>query len=312
MGQGHRPRVRLGPSGVHLFHRASGLNVLFDEVSVAPELWSWAPRHVSIALTNECGLGCAHCFAPKHQASLNPGAVCEWIEELDAGGAAGVGFGGGEPTLYPYLVDVCRHAALNTGLAVSITTNGLHLAAALTERLTGYVHFMRISMDGVGRTYEAIRGRPFEVLITNIERLSGAIPFGINCVINRHTLPELDAVVELAADLGAKELLLLPEQASIGGMGIDDATADALAEWVRFYNGQLKISVSESGSEGLPCCRPMADETGLREYAHIDADGILKTSSFAAQGLAIDYHGVRASVLRLESLEEGGVCEGLE
>jgi hypothetical protein len=33
----------------------------------------------------------------------------------------GVGFGGGEPTLYPHLVELCHYAAQNTGLAVTLT-----------------------------------------------------------------------------------------------------------------------------------------------------------------------------------------------
>src|SRR5665213_1796872 len=64
-------RMRYGPAGVHLFDRASGVNLLLDELPVPPELWSLAPRQVSIALTNACDLDCPYCYAPKTRHLLN-------------------------------------------------------------------------------------------------------------------------------------------------------------------------------------------------------------------------------------------------
>ena len=58
-------KKRFGPSGIHLFERAGGLNILLDEVTVHRSCWSRGPRQVSIALTNRCDLACVHCFAPK-------------------------------------------------------------------------------------------------------------------------------------------------------------------------------------------------------------------------------------------------------
>ena len=63
-------KVRCGPSGVHLFYRHSGLNILCDEFRVPVALWASAPRQISIALTNACDLSCSYCYAPKHRASL--------------------------------------------------------------------------------------------------------------------------------------------------------------------------------------------------------------------------------------------------
>src|SRR5947207_1429021 len=94
-------KVRLGPSGVHLFDRLSGLNILIDEIVPPEDAWSKAPRQVSIALTNACDLRCAYCFAPKSRSVLPLENVRKWLHELDAHGTIGVGFGGGEPTLFP-------------------------------------------------------------------------------------------------------------------------------------------------------------------------------------------------------------------
>ena len=77
-------------------------------------------------------------------------------------------------------------------------------------------------MDGVGDTYERLRGRSFASLLQRFEVIRNLAPFGINFVVNSLTLPDLDAAVALAAEVGASEFLLLPEQRVRGGGGIDD------------------------------------------------------------------------------------------
>lgn len=301
-----RPKVRVGPSGVHLFDRETGLNVLLDEAQAPPESWAKAPRQVSVALTNACDLACPHCYAPKIPAALSFRHLTGWLEELDANGCLGVGFGGGEPTLYRRFSELCRHAAQSTGLAVTFTTHAHHLTDALAASLAGSVHFVRVSMDGVGPTYEALRGRPFAALRHRLETVNALAPFGINFVVNARTLPDLDAATELAAEVGAAEFLLLPEQPVRGNGGIDERTARALQRWVDLYRGKVPLAVSEAGAEGLPTCNPLEAETGLRAYAHIDASGVLKRSSYETDGIAIDDNGVmRAlSVLRSRRGEE--------
>src|SRR5688572_26068527 len=93
-------KIRAGPDGIQMFDRVTGLNVLLDEVSVPSASWAQAPRYISMALTNACDLACPYCYAPKDPAILDFERVVTWLHELDEHGCLGVGFGGGEPTLY--------------------------------------------------------------------------------------------------------------------------------------------------------------------------------------------------------------------
>jgi hypothetical protein len=147
-------------------------------------------------------------------------------------------------------------------------------------------------MDGIGATYEALRGRSFAALCQRLESARTLAPFGINYVVNSRTLPELDAATTLAAELGAAEFLLLPEQPTRASGGIDDQTAQALRGWVTRYRGTIPLTVSEAGSDGLPICAPLLSETALRAYAHIDASGTLKRSSFDIDGVTIGTDGI--------------------
>lgn len=285
-------KIRGGPAGLHVFNRTSGLNVLLDEISVPASLHSRAPRQVSIALTNRCDLACAHCYAPKSRDELRFGAITQWLTELDSHGALGVGFGGGEPTLYRDFVKLCQYTAHETRLSVSFTTHGHHIDSELAGRLRGSVHFIRVSMDGVGATYESIRRRSFSELLARLGHVRAISRFGVNVVINERTLPDLDEVARVAADAGACELLLLPQMPVRSVKAIALATVHDLRRWVDRYGGPLKLYINEASAEGFPTCDPLIEERGLRAYAHIDAMGVLKPSSYAETGVLLGEDGV--------------------
>ena len=205
-------KIRHDANGVHLFDRRTGLNILWDEIAVPAEKQDQAPRFVSMALTNSCDLKCRFCYAPKHPAKLDTPSVVSWATELDGSGCLGMGFGGGEPTLHPDFTSICREMSTRTQLAVTFTTHGHRLTEKMAEDLSGHVHFVRVSMDGTYGTYESIRNRSFVDLVEKLRLAREIAPFGVNFVVNAETISDLDTAAATAFELGAFELLLLPEQ----------------------------------------------------------------------------------------------------
>lgn len=292
-------KIRPGPDGLHLFDRASGTNFLLDEIIPQPETWINSPRQVSIALTNACDLSCMHCYAAKKPANLNKEAVKRWMIELDQAGSFGIGFGGGEPTLHPDIIDICKFGQENTGLAISMTTHGHRLTPSFIAQLKHNVNFLRVSMDGVGATYETIRGRSFDILIEKIKLLKGEIPFGINYVVNNHTIDDLPAAAEIAANLNATELLLLPEEGVGLGTEIESQTLGQLQSWINNYRGDLRLSISARYQTIVNTQLPLIKETDRLSFAHIDAEGVLKNTSFDRSGLKIGASNVLEVFQRL-------------
>lgn len=296
-------KIRLGPDGMHVFDRQTGLNVLFDEVELPERAWSAAPRQVSLAVTNACDLACSYCYAPKHHAVLAKSDLLSWMDELDQAGALGVGFGGGEPTLYRHLPEVCAHAAENTDLAVTMTTHGLRWNAELISRLRGTVNFVRVSVDGVGSTYERLRGRSFPQLCAALDAIAGDFQWGMNTVINPDTVGDLDAIVALAEEHGASELLLLPEQPTAGTTGASEGTLRVLQNWVGAYTGPVPLATSAEAELDIPTADAIPREVGLRSYAHIDANGTARKSSYAPNGVRIGEDGLIAALEQLAQVE---------
>ena len=298
-------KIRAGPAGVHLFDRSKGINILVDEIKPPPDVWSAAPRQVSIALTNACDLACPHCYAPKSPAVLPFQQIANWLVELDANGCLGVGFGGGEPTLYPRLAELCSFAMRETRLAVTMTTHAHRLNDQILSKLKGNLNFVRVSMDGVGPTYESMRGRSFDTLIERIKSLSRSVPFGINFVVNSRTVGDIESAAKLAEELGASEFLLLPEIPVRGRGGIDQESVQVFREWVGGYRGTVSLAVSEANADGLPTCDPLGSEAGLAAFAHIDATCLLKRTSFDFAGIRIGENGVLAALCRLKTTNKG-------
>ena len=291
-------KVRGDENGVHVFDRRSGLNVLLDEIDVPLRERAWAPRFVSIALTNACDLQCRFCYAPKDVARLDVDTVVEWAIELDEGGCLGLGFGGGEPTLHSDLAELCRRVTNETQLAVSFTTHGHRITEELARQLKGAVHFVRVSMDGVGGTYERIRGRSFATLLDKLQLVRAVAPFGINYVVNAETIRELDAAAAVAFEQGAFEMLLLPQHAVAGVGGIDSASSRILTRWIQ-DNTRYRLAISDAApTDGLPIANPFRNGSGIGAHLHIDASGRLRTSSFSADGAYIR-SSVRAALNEL-------------
>ena len=281
----------MGPEGVHLFDRDTGVNLLLDELSPAPELWSEAPRFMSFALTNACELACPYCYAPKHVARLDSDALAGWAVELDRAGALGIGFGGGEPTLYPGFAALCHRIHNETDLALSVTTHGHRWTGAFAASIGGALQFVRVSMDGTGDTYSRLRGRPFTAFVERLKVIADRYRFGINVVVNADTLDELDTVADFAFGHGAQELLLLPEVGRDGVSLLDREQQAKLNAWIESNYRSRRLAISAPAAEAVSS--PLAPLTipgfADRDFLHVDASGLLRVCAYgpASQGIAV-------------------------
>lgn len=125
--------------------------------------------------------------------------------------------GWGEPMLHPRLYDMIARAK-RAGCRVGFTTNGTRLTRANGERLLELgLDLMAVSIAGAcAATHEAIRvGSDFAKLAENLRRFislrresGGAAPkLEIFYLMTPGNLAELPQAVELAAELGADELV---------------------------------------------------------------------------------------------------------
>ncbi len=119
---------------------------------------------VSIELTNVCNFKCKHCYGAFPDSEAPEFIPFEWIKAslpaLNALNVNQIAITGGEPTLHPDFIEIAMFM-LEHGFDVCIFTNGYNydVITELLERSRQYRYEIKISIDGISSTHDAIRGR---------------------------------------------------------------------------------------------------------------------------------------------------------
>ena len=277
-------KVRKERRGLHFYDRITGLHILADEVRIPCQDQHEGPEVISIAVTNVCDLSCDFCYAPKSRDTLSVHEIIRWCRELDKLGTLEVAFGGGEPTLFPGLAEACRAVWTETKLGISITTHGQHLNEQLWENLKGFVSVVRVSLDAPEPLYSSIRGLPLSRVLTNIRRMQGQVPIGINTVVNTQTLGALDELAVVVRDLGAADWLLLPEIKN-GKFTLSDSEWQRLDNWIISRSNGLNLQTTTNAKAHLT--GPFLLDDAAEDYAHISANGYLRRCSYQTTGVSL-------------------------
>ncbi|MRG97318.1 radical SAM protein [Polyangium spumosum] len=169
------------------------------------------PLEVHLAVNARCHAPCADCYLDARPDGAEPslGELRQRLASVRELGASTVAFGGGEPLLRDDLGELARYAR-SLGLVPVMTTSGFGLKEERADELRAFAQ-INVSHDGVGGAYAAVRGfdgaRAAERAIEILARAGIAV--GVNLVLTRRSVEQLEATAERVADLGAGELQLL-------------------------------------------------------------------------------------------------------
>lgn len=143
------------------------------------------PSQIMMDITEVCNLACTHCPHPDFAKSehygarmLDPDLNDKMVEEVKNHGQGLTKYirytGNGEPLTHPNGYDMIEHAVKNSGVYVTLTTNGKILNEKRTQRLLDAgVHLIDISIDAFKpETYANIRVKGnLETTRSNVQRL---------------------------------------------------------------------------------------------------------------------------------------------
>jgi hypothetical protein len=269
-------RKILTPEGLFIYDRHTGLCLFTPDVR--SRRWI-KPLYAQIALTNRCNLSCWFCYnrsSPESNLEWRLDDLKQLISFLDSWGLFGVSFGGGEPFLYPHLAEIARHAWEETGLDVSLTTNGLAASNSKIAKVERFVSEVRVSVRDKASLASLRRfiGRRFEV--------------GVNLLLFRGV--RLNWLIEEALKLGVNDFLI-NSFVAVGGSSAEEPAAPdfaELAETIRRYEGEASFKVSSRIAEALKKhisgLVPFVGEGRGRVIA-VTADRKIKLSSLSEVGL---------------------------
>ncbi|TXD40685.1 radical SAM protein [Lujinxingia vulgaris] len=177
--------------------------------AVTPEdLERGTPLYCVWEITLACDLGCRHCGSRAGKArpdELSTKECLEVVDQLAKLGIREVTLIGGEAYLREDWPEIAAEIT-RQGMVCSMTTGGRDLSAERVEQaVASGIKLISVSLDGLQQTHDALRGRKgaFESALASAKRIADSpIRLGANTQINRLSLPELPALVDVLVELG--------------------------------------------------------------------------------------------------------------
>jgi mycofactocin radical SAM maturase len=217
------------------------------------EMGLTAPVNVTWEVTYACNLSCIHCLSDsgrKREGELTTEQALQVIDQLAAVKVFQFNIGGGEPFMRPDFLDLMDHAH-DKGMVTCISTNGTLIDERIARRLDHPLVYIQVSLDGATEaSNDAIRGRgSYGKVMKALDHLRKRdIEVSINCVLTRHSYPELDNLVELAASYGAK---LRVSRFRPSGRGKEswsqlNVEREHMADFSQWLSGHLAVSTGDS------------------------------------------------------------------
>ena len=127
------------------------------------------------------------------------------LKQVYDSGAVGIAFEGGEPLLRNDLVEILSFSR-SLPLHTSLITNGTLLESRIDE-IAPYINgVVYVSLDGLEKTHDAIRGvgGSFRKTVRGISAAKEKVSVTINTTIMAENANEIESLVELAKELGAR------------------------------------------------------------------------------------------------------------
>jgi pyrroloquinoline quinone biosynthesis protein E len=180
---------------------------------IGPPLW------LLFELTYRCPLQCVFCYNPvDFAATQDELPTAEWLRVLHEARALGsvqLGLSGGEPLLRDDL-EAITHEAHGLGYYTNLITSGVGLTQHRLSELkrAGLDHIQLSFQDSTRELNDFLsHTRTFELKQRCAEWIKASgYPMVLNCVIHRLNIDHLDAIIDMAARIGADYLELANTQ----------------------------------------------------------------------------------------------------
>ncbi|CAB5110066.1 Mycofactocin radical SAM maturase [Olavius algarvensis associated proteobacterium Delta 3] len=262
------------------------------------EMGLTAPVNVTWEVTYGCNLTCVHCLSDsgnRRNGELTTAQARQVIDQLARLNVFQFNIGGGEPFMRQDFLDLMDYAHEN-GMVTCISTNGTLIDDDIAARLDRQLVYIQVSLDGATpATNDPIRGDgSFAKVIRALTCLSRRdIEVSINTVLTRLSFPELDRLVTLAADYGAKLRVSRFRPSGRGKqswaqLNVNRGQMAEFSQWLAEHlavstgDSFFSVSTSERRSLGLNMCGACKLTCCISPEGHVYPCAFLQDPEFLA------------------------------
>ncbi len=203
-------------------------------------------KAIQIHPSRLCNLNCLHCYSsssPKERGFLDADILGNTLSEAVDEGYNYLSISGGEPLLYPSLIELLDQGK-SLGFKTAVTSNGMLFSAEILDKLSSVTDLIAISLDGIPESHNTMRNHPkaFEKMAKGLELLRNShIPFGFIFTLTQYNLHELPWIIEFAIQQGAQLLQIHPLEnyGSAQNHLVDEQPDRTEAAYAYMYTSQL-------------------------------------------------------------------------
>jgi len=257
-------------SKMKIFHYKEKLDSLPQEIDAV-----LAPIHIRLKPTNRCNHNCWYCAYRRANIQLGkdmsvqdqiPGdKIREITEDIIGMGVEAVTFsGGGEPLLYPYLLETVRSLSTH-GIKFACLTNGSRLSGEIAELFAHRGTWIRLSMDGWDPAsyaeYRSVNLYEFGKVMENIENFKmqgGPCHLGVVLVVDEKNACHIYQMIQQLKDVGVDSVKVSP--CIISNDGVENTTYHRpLFELVHDQIQRSRGDIAKGSLELFDAYRPQLD-----------------------------------------------------
>ena len=263
-------------------------------------------------VTYRCNSRCQYCNVWREKSFQNKKELDveeaeRLLNQVYAAGVRYIDFTGGEPTLYPDLTRLLRHAK-RLGIKTEVTTNGLPHSPEKLREIAECADKFNFSLDTLNReTYRRVRGvDSLENVLKTMEGLMDIRRPKIMTVVSENNVMELDSLISYAQQHQA-EIYLNPVFYYFGSTSYGETTTSVHRIMSKMFEPYTVVMLHfmefllNAGSKHRPPC------SANRQTLTIAPNGALMLPCYHASKETVPWNGNLANMLETEAFSRYAV-----
>jgi MoaA/NifB/PqqE/SkfB family radical SAM enzyme len=182
--------------------------------------WGSDLQRCELILTDRCNFKCTYCrgIIKELRGDLSLEQAKEVIDIWASGNLRNVRFSGGEPTIWPHLLELVKYTRSFTCFEhIALSTNGSASLNYYKELMLAGVNDFSISLDACcSKTQDSMAGvnSHFEHICMVIKELSKLTYVTVGVVLDKQNKDDLKAIIDYANTLGVSDIRIIPSAQS--------------------------------------------------------------------------------------------------